>query len=191
MHDVANASLGPHTWCEFVALPDDDRRELLDGELVETEMPNEAHEYLVAMLCHFLVTWARDHGARAFASGYKLKISERRGIMPDVQLFRADNPRRAENAKGTEVGRPDLAVEIISPKRASYDRVVKLGYYASAGVPEYWIVDPEARTLERLVLRDGEYAIADSLAEHGIFLPATFEGLTIPLADLWLPAADE
>ena len=187
MDDVRAVPLGPHTWDEFVALPADDRRELLDGELVETEMPNEAHEYIVAMLCHLLVGWAKAHGGRAFASGYKVRIGDRRGVMPDVQLFRKDNPRRAENAVGVRTGRPDLVVEVLSPNRAKYDRVIKLAYYAAVGVPEYWIVDPDARTLERLCLSGARYAIAQSLAEDARFRPDSFEGLEIPLTDLWLP----
>jgi Uma2 family endonuclease len=186
MDEVHAAKFGPHTWDEFVDLPDDDRRELIDGELAETEMPNEPHEYIVLALGYFLFGWTRANGGRAFASGYKVRIAERRGVMPDLQLFRRDNPRRSENLKGVRVGRPDLVVEIISPSSPKYDRVIKVGYYASAGVPEYWIIDPEAGTLERLVLRDGTYAIAESLADDALFRPDSFAGLEVPLGELWL-----
>ena len=47
-------------------------------------------------------------------------------------------------------GTPDLVVEILSPSSRRYDRVTKLRWYAQLGVPEYWLVDPDARTLERL-----------------------------------------
>jgi Uma2 family endonuclease len=66
-----------------------------------------------------------------------------------------------------------------------YDRVKKLGWYAQLRVPEYWIVDPEALTLERLVLRDGAYVIAASLADDEIFRPESFEALEIALSKLW------
>jgi Uma2 family endonuclease len=52
-------------------------------------------------------------------------------------------------------------------------------------VPEYWLVDPQARTLERLVLREGSYVIASSLADDETFRPESFEGLEIPLEKLW------
>jgi hypothetical protein len=45
--------------------------------------------------------------------------------------------------------------------------------------------DPEVRTLERLVLRDGAYFIADSLVDDEVFRPETFEGLTVSLGELW------
>jgi Uma2 family endonuclease len=66
-----------------------------------------------------------------------------------------------------------------------YDRVTKLRWYAQLGVPEYWLVDPEARTLERLVLREGKYSIVASLADDETFRPESFEGLAIPLSRLW------
>jgi Uma2 family endonuclease len=78
-------------------------------------------------------------------------------------------------------------VEVISPSSSRYDRVTKLKYYASIGVPEDWIIDPEAHTLERLLVREGAYVIADSLAEDAPFRPETFAGLEIPLLELWSP----
>jgi Uma2 family endonuclease len=84
-------------------------------------------------------------------------------------------------------GRADLVVEVISPSSRRYDRVNKLNWYAELGVPEYWILDPgpDARTLERLVLRERAFVIASSLEGEEIFRPESFEGLEIPLAKLW------
>lgn len=53
------------------------------------------------------------------------------------------------------------------------------------GVPEYWLVDPEARTLEQLRLEGESYAIVAAVAEVEIFRPASFEGLELPLTKLW------
>ncbi len=47
---------GPHTWDEFIALDEDDLRELIDGELVEVEVPTKLHEYIVWMLSHYLAS---------------------------------------------------------------------------------------------------------------------------------------
>ena len=175
-----------YTWGDFVTLGEDDLRELIDGELVEVEVPTAQHEDIVGWLCFFLRTWTEaGHGGRVRASGYKVRISERRGLMPDVQLYRRDNDAGTGQPQGLERGRPDLVVEIVSPSSSRHDRVTKLRSYAQLGVPEYWLVDPQARTLERLVLRDAIYGIAASLAEEEIFRPESFEGLEIPLAKLW------
>jgi Uma2 family endonuclease len=182
----SSAATATHTWDDFVGLQDDDLRELIDGELVEVEVPKWKHEEIVATLCFFLRMWAEGkHGGRVAASGYKVRISDRRGVMPDVQFYRKGNDAPLEQDDGLVRGCPDLVVEVVSPSSQRYDRVTKLRWYAELGVPEYWLVDGAARTLERLVLRDGGYAIADSLAEDETFGPQSFEGLEIPLAKLW------
>jgi Uma2 family endonuclease len=176
----------PYTWDDFVALEEDDLRELIDGELVEVEVPTRTHEQIVAFLVHFLLGWTEaGHGGVVFPSGYKVRISDRRGVMPDVQLYGAGNEPAVDQEQGLVAGHPDLVVEIVSPSSRRYDRVTKLRWYAQLGVPEYWLVDPQARTLERLVLREGVFSIADSLADEEVFRPESFEGMEIPLAKLW------
>lgn len=174
------------TWDDFVALAEDDRRELIDGELVEVEVPNALHEHVVALLIVFLGSWIRPRRAGLLlASGYKVKVSERRGFMPDIQFFRKGNLPSREDEIGLRQGHPDLAVEVVSPSSGRYDRVTKLNGYASIGTPEYWIVDPEARTLERLALSGTNYVIVEALAGDEVFRPASFDGLEIPLRELW------
>jgi Uma2 family endonuclease len=185
-------SPGPFTWDDFVVLEGDDRRELIDGELVEVEVPTKMHEYIVWMLAHYLASWALPRKAGfGVVSGFKVRISERRGVMPDLQFFRSNNPAAKGDAVALSSGRPDLAVEIISESSRRYDRTTKLAWYASIGVPEYWILDPGARTLERLVLQGDEYLVAEVAADDAVFRPESFEGMEIPLGGLWrLPEGD-
>jgi len=184
----AEPAPGPYTWDDFLALGDDDTRELIDGHLLEVDVATLPHEEIVATLITFLGAWARAREPRAgrvLASSYKVRISARRGVMPDVQFYRAGNDAPAGQLQGLTTGRPDLAVEVVSPSGRRYDRVVKLAWYASVGVPEYWIVDPEARTLERLVLDGEHYAIVEALSDEEVFRPASFDGLVVPLRELW------
>lgn len=179
-----------HTWEDFLALEEDDLRELIDGELLEIEVPNRPHERIVMMLGFFLVGCARRHGGEVLASGYKVRIAERRGVMPDVQYFGPQSARTLPD-RGLAEGRPDLAVEVVSPSSRSFDRVTKLAWYASIGVPEYWIVDPEAHTLERYVLERGELVLEETASGSGALRPRSFPGLEIPLGELWPLPRDE
>jgi Uma2 family endonuclease len=182
----SSAASAPYTWDDFVALEEDDLRELIDGELVEVEVPRWKHEWIVGRLVILLDAWGQQgHGGMVVPSGYKLRVSERRGVMPDVQLYRRGNDAPLEQDEGLVRGRPDLVVEVVSPSSQRFDRVIKLRWYAQLGIPEYWLVDGSARTLERLVLREGAYVIAASLAENETFRPESFEGLEIALARLW------
>jgi Uma2 family endonuclease len=190
---TAPSAPGPHTWDDFIALDDDDRRELIDGELLEVEVPTEIHEYIAALLTILIGGWARERRKGfAFVSGYKVKITERRAVMPDVQLYLHGNKTANRTAQGLVGGHPDLAIEILTPGSARYDRVVKLVYYASIGVPEYWVVDPAARTLERLVLDGERYRIEEAASGDDVLRPRSFEGLEIPLKELWtIPTGNE
>jgi Uma2 family endonuclease len=155
--------------------------------LVEVELPTPIHERIVVLLGFFLHGWARPRRAGiVLGSGYKVRINPNRGVMPDVQFYRRDNPA-PRGEQGLESGHPDLVVEVISPTSGPYDRVRKLGDYAAIGVPEYWIVDPIDQTLHRLVLEGGRYVVAEALAGDEVFRPESFEGLEIPLAELWHP----
>jgi Uma2 family endonuclease len=178
-----------YTWHDFVALHDDDPRELLDGQLLEMDVPTRLHEWVVATLVHRLTTWALARQAGiVLASGYKVRIREDRGFMPDVQHF-ARGGRKLPDP-GLDAGAPDLAMEVVSATTARYDRRQRLEGYAEIGVPEYWIVDPDRRTLERLRLASpGRYGAAETFSGTVEFAPDSFPGLTIALGELWqLPA---
>jgi Uma2 family endonuclease len=176
---------GPYTWADFISLDEDDLRELIDGELVEVEVPKHRHERAVARIIASLSRWSDDSDAgTVLASGYKLRITDKRGVMPDVQFFRRGNEPAPEHEDGLALGHPDLVVEIISPSSRRYDRVVKARWYADIGVPEYWIVDIDSRTIERLVLESGRWVIATTAAEGEPFEPPSFPGLRIDVAGL-------
>ncbi len=181
-----------YTWDDFVALPEDDLRELVDGQLLEMELPTDLHERIVMLLGFFLIGWARPRRAgEVFGSGYKVRVDANRGIMPDLQFYRRSN-LSVVGRQGVTEGRPDLAVEVVSPSSVRHDRVTKLNWYLSLGVPEYWLVNPEAQTLERLILTEGgHYTITHSLSGADVFRPDSFEGLEIPLAELWAAPEDE
>jgi Uma2 family endonuclease len=182
----ASPDSGPYTWEDFVALDEDDLRELIDGELVEVEVPRGRHERVVARIIAALARWADEHdGGLVLASGYRVRISSKRGVMPDVQFYRHGHEPLPEQDEGLVEGHPDLVVEVVSPSSRRFDRVVKARWYAEIGVPEYWVVDPDAHTVERLVLANERWVIATTAAGDEPFEPPGFEGLRVDLRVLW------
>ena len=175
----------PITWARFVQLEDDDRRELVDGELLEIDVPTKKHEWIVARLIWFLTSWAEPRRAGiVLGSGYKVRIDDHRGVMPDVQFTRSGREGLLDD-EGMTRGAPDLAVEVVSPSSGRFDRVQKLAWYAAIGVGEYWIVDPDIETSERRVLGSDKRFVLSTVSGDEVFAPETFVGLEIPLADLW------
>ena len=166
-------------------MSEDEPGELVDGVLQEEEVADSPHEVIVSALLYVLLTWARRNGGRVLASETKYALSARRGRKPDISVFLTRDrklPRR-----GAMRHPPDIMVEVISPdpRDRRRDRIEKLREYAAFGVSWYWIIDPEARSLEILKLgADGHYLHALDAAEGTIEVPGC-EGLALDLDALW------
>jgi Uma2 family endonuclease len=82
-------------------------------------------------------------------------------------------------------GAPDLAVEVLSQSTAAHDRVTKLPIYAEAGVPEVWLIDSQAKTVEVLKLQGKKYFVDATLAGEQVLTSNLFPGWELPLHDLF------
>ena len=82
-------------------------------------------------------------------------------------------------------GAPDLVVEILSPSTAAHDRATKLTLYAEAGVPEVWLLDPLAKTVEGLKLEGKKYLVDAALAGDQKLSSSQFPGWELPLTELF------
>ena len=80
------------------------------------------------------------------------------------------------------VGTPDLLVEIASPGAVGYDRRAKQDAYARAGVPEYWIADPTARTIEVLHLDQDMYRSLGVFQGQALLPSRVLPGLHVHVA---------
>ncbi|MBX3272154.1 MAG: Uma2 family endonuclease [Sandaracinaceae bacterium] len=171
---------------DWAALDEDVAGELVDGRLEEEELPTWTHELVVSWLIGLLRGWVVPRGGFALGSETKLAISPGRGRKPDVVVFfggRALPPRRASIGSVP----PDLVVEVVTarPRDARRDRVEKKPDYARLGVGQYWLLDPEARTLEVLALgADARFVEVLAAAEGAHAVPGC-EGLVVDLDDLW------
>lgn len=80
---------------------------------------------------------------------------------------------------------PPPEVAVLFDDLTSKFEALREAFERQLGVPEYWLVDGDARIVERLVLREGRYAIVAALADDEVFRPTSFDGLEIPLSTLW------
>lgn len=178
------ALLGPRmSTAEWAELSEDVPGELVDGRLVEEEVPDYAHEVVVAWLIHVLMAWAEQAGAIVGGSDAKFALGEGRGRKPDVTVFLAG---RRPPKTGVVFVPPDIAVEVVSrsPRDQRRDRVEKLAEYAAFGIPWYWLVDLERRLLEILELSGQSYRPRATAANGCIAAPGC-PGLALDLDALW------
>ncbi|MEO7085875.1 MAG: Uma2 family endonuclease [Gemmatimonadaceae bacterium] len=127
------------------------RYELIDGELLVTPSPGTVHQVAVGALLLLLDPYVtqEDIGI-ALPSPADLELQPGEITQPDVFVVPLlESPQTDRLGTWADVKRLLLAVEVISPSSVHTDRVKKRRYYLAAGVPEYWVVDLDARTLER------------------------------------------
>jgi Uma2 family endonuclease len=168
----------------LLALPQDGlRHELLDGAHVVTPSPSLRHQLVLRELYDELAAAIRGAELELFWGPADLRLGPQTLVQPDLFLIRSAPGNRPR--AWTDVDVPLLAIEILSPETAARDRGAKRRLYLEAGVEEYWIVDIDARLVERW--RPGDErpevvhgTLAWSLspgASGSLDLPALFEHL--------------
>lgn len=125
---------------EFLSLPESmERIELIDGEVIVSPSPLFWHQEVLGRLVFALRRWAEGRsGVTVAQSPLDVRFAPGRILQPDAMVFLATLDL-GEPGPITRV--PEICVEVLSLNRA-YDRVTKRFVYGSAGVAEYWIVDP-------------------------------------------------
>jgi Uma2 family endonuclease len=156
------------TYADYALLPDDGKRyELHDGVLSVTPAPGTRHQRVLFRLAKALDAHVTAHGlGEVDIAPFDVILSDVSVVQPDI-LFAANERFAAFSERGFE-GAPTLAAEVISPSTPRIDRHTKLSLYARYAVPYYWIVDPEARTID-----------VHRLTAHGYEEPERFSGETL------------
>lgn len=176
------------TYSEFARLPGEGstRYEIIAGELVVTPGPSGQHQRVVGRLFAALFGFVDAHAlGEAFPGPFDVLFAEGDYLEPDI-LFVGKDRSHLISDRGVE-GPPDLVVEILSPSTAVRDRGIKIERYRLYGVPEYWVVDPEERTIEVWDLvggatRPAAFGLDDTLRWTP---PGASATLAIALADLF------
>jgi Uma2 family endonuclease len=142
---------GTWTYDDLLTLPDDGRRyEIIEGELYEMPAPTLVHALTITKIISLLIPLLDRLGGQWLTAPLDVFLPGANPVQPDVIAILPGNAAKLV-PRGIE-GPPDLVVEVLSPSNRGHDLLTKRSLYARAGVREYWIVDPEAKTLEILTL---------------------------------------
>lgn len=141
------------TYDMYVEMPEDGaRHEIIDGALeMMSPGPSTVHQSVSGEL-EFLLKQSCKTNYKIFDAPLDVILSETTVLQPDILMIHRSR-LHIVTLRGIE-GPPDLVIEILSPGSRSRDKVLKMKSYAEHGVPEYWVVDTEARTLEQYRLMD-------------------------------------
>lgn len=141
-----------HTFADVLAWNEDERIEIINGEAFMMATPSRIHQEISMAIAAQLYNFLEGKQCKVYPAPFGVRLFEQDGdspenvdtvVEPDISVVCDRNKLDKHGCKGA----PDLIVEILSPSTRRYDRLVKLNLYQRAGVREYWIVDPENRSV--------------------------------------------
>ncbi len=177
---------GEWTYENYRRLPDDGfRYEIIGGNLHMSPAPSTKHQLASVELTYALVSFVKKHQlGRVYEAPVDVILPDLANpVQPDI-LFIAKDRLEIVQEQFIE-GAPDLIAEILSPGNPRHDRQIKFQLYAAGGVKEYWIVDPDACTVDVYVPRGNAYVPLGHFALDGDIQSELFPELHIPVKDIF------
>ncbi len=187
LHILLTPEEGPQmSYEEFLAWADEDTlAEWVDGEVEMTSPASSIHQDIADFLVSVLRPFVEQHGLGLVRSApFQVKLGDS-GREPDLLWL---SQAHLDRLKETYLDGPaDLVVEIVSPESIGRDRGDKFYEYERAGIPEYWLIDPQTRRAEFYQLDEqGQYQLVPPNAE-GVYHSAALRGFWLRVGWLWQP----
>ena len=181
---MANVNTAVLTYEDYRNAPDDERYELLEGELVLTAAPNIAHQIVADDLFLLLQDFVKSNKlGRVFSAPTDVVLSDTNVVQPDMTFVSASRKGIVgpDNIQGT----PDLVVEVISPSDPARDLVRKRDIYARHGVAEYWIADPNERSIRVMALEGDAYRVVGEYGTRDTLISPTLKELSVDVGEVF------
>lgn len=173
-----------YTFADYVQLPEGAPYELIHGDLIMSPSPTPYHQIIQSNLHLALAQFVRaeDRG-QVLTAPMDVYLTEETTVQPDL-IYIAEERLDIIGEQKIEAA-PDLIVEILSPSTAYRDLTTKKRLYEKHRVKEYWIVDPEQKTVEVFEHRDGSFMQHARVVEEGTATSKLLGGFTVALSDLF------
>ena len=172
------------TYQDYANLEDDERYELLDGELILVASPNRDHQMISLRLASRMLSFVDENDLGwVFDAPFDVLFTDTDVVQPDVMFVSRE--REHISTPANIQGAPDLIVEILSPSSARRDWREKRELYSRHGVREYWIIDPANRLVSVMQLRAGALEIEQTCAEGDTATSTVLEGFSVGLDEIF------
>ncbi len=171
------------TYEEYYQLDDDQRYEIIDGNLLMAPAPDTWHQDWSRKLFRLVDRFVtKNRLGEVFYAPIDLVLDAENTVQPDLVFIAVANAGIIQ--RRAIFGVPDLLVEIVSPSSVRRDRYDKKELYARFGVKEYWIGDPANKALEVLALQAGRYELHACAEEQGQLTSLVLPGLEFDLTEM-------
>jgi len=151
-----------YTYADYCTWDDGQRWELIDGvPYAMSPAPRWEHQEILVELSGQFHNFLKGKPCKVFVAPFDVQLNANNDkndtvVQPDLIVICDYYKLGGTGCKGA----PDLVIEILSPSTATHDKWVKFNLYQRSGVREYWIVDPDSKTVSVHVLKDGIYTAA-------------------------------
>lgn len=173
-----------YTYEDYLLTEEGKHYELIDGDLLLTPAPNIPHQDVCKKLAYSLIEQLEKKGlGKVFIAPTDVALSETDVVQPDILFISKE--RLSLITKQNIQGAPDLVVEIVSPESEKRDKELKRKLYHRSGIKEYWLVDPETKTIEILTRADQDYVIHGTFSENHTFTSPSFASLSFELKEIF------
>ena len=172
------------TYEDYANAPDDERYELIDGELIVVPGSNMPHQDSQRDLGFYMVGFVkRNNLGKVYYSDTDVVLSDTNVVKPDLLFISREREHIITYANVQ--GAPDLVVEILSPSTSRRDWNEKRELYAKHGVKEYIVMDPSNKIVWRMVLKDGTLEIENTYYEGDTIESSVLEGFIVAVNDIF------
>jgi Uma2 family endonuclease len=167
-----------HTYEDYLKTPENERYELIEGELIMTPSPVPKHQRISGKIEFELRKYVRENNlGEVFDAPCDVVLDNENVVQPDI-MFIAKDRLHIIGEKNIQ-GAPDLVIEIISEDSAYRDMVQKKKLYARFDVKEYWIVIPEEELIEIYVLKESIYHLTNTYRKNQTLESPNLTGLKL------------
>jgi len=183
-----------YTYEDYLAWPEDERYEIIDGVVYAQAAPSPAHQRISGNLYFALHEYFRGKQCLVFNAPFTVRLPLEGGetdqdknkniVEPDLAVV-CDKDKLDKCGYN---GSPTLIIEIVSPGSKKRDYMIKLHKYEKAGVKEYWIITPETESIMRYAMNEqGHYDLPETFAldEDEEIIATMFPNLTVSLKDVF------
>jgi len=175
-----------YTYDDYYSWDDGQRWELIDGAAyLMSPAPSWNHQGVLVELIKKISLFLEGRPCKVYPAPFDVRLNADAGdntvVQPDIVVI-CDLSRLDE--RGGYRGAPEMVVEILSPSSARRDKLVKFNQYQKAGVREYWIVDPDTKTVSAHILENGKYIIS-AFGDEDIVPVHVLEGCEIDLSEVF------
>ena len=179
-----------YTFADCLGWDEKERAEIIGGEVLMMAPPSRIHQKISMELSRQLANFLERKSCEVYPAPFSVRLFEQDGdspenvdtaVDPDISVVCDRSKLDKHGCKGA----PDMIIEILSPSTRRHDRLVKLNLYQRAGVREYWIADPDNKSVQVFTLESGALKIREDYGREDIAKVNVLDGCFIELSKVF------